>query len=94
MDGARAERITGPYEGFFVAAYAVESSGAFHGYAKICAGRPKDVWDCTACDKIAGPASTTPDDALVRAEECARYLVAELARGKTSPRYWQGLGSA
>jgi hypothetical protein len=94
MDGARAERITGPHEGFFVAAYAVESCGAFHGYAKICAGPPTDVWDCTACDKVAGPASPTPDDALARAEECARLLVDALARGQTTPRYWQGLGSA
>lgn len=77
----RIERITGPFNGFYVAAYAVECAGGFVGYAKICMGEPRDVWDCCAIDKVATPASTSRESAVLFAEQRARDLVRALTRG-------------
>lgn len=77
----RLERVTGPYAGFYVAAYTVEWNGAFYGYAKICVGLPQDVWDCNAFDKVTAPPSASPDGALLLAEQRARELVRALTRG-------------
>lgn len=77
----RLERISGPYAGFYVAAYAVECSGTFYGYAKICVIQPQDVWECMAFDKVTAPASTSPEVAVLLAEQRARDLVRALTRG-------------
>lgn len=77
----RLERISGPYAGFYVAAYAVECSGAFYGYAKICVVQPLDVWECIAFDKVTAPASTSPECAVLFAEQRARDLIRALTRG-------------
>lgn len=46
------ERITGPFLGHYVAAYAVPTEAGYVGYAKICSERPADVWLCEAMDKV------------------------------------------
>ena len=38
------ERITGPYMGFFIAAYTVENDTGHVGYAKVCPLEPDSVW--------------------------------------------------
>ena len=37
------ERITGPFKGYFIAAYTVESGDEFIGFAKICIAKPDSV---------------------------------------------------
>jgi hypothetical protein len=37
-------RISGPYRGYFVAAYTVAVRGGFIGYGKACAARPRAEW--------------------------------------------------
>lgn len=39
------ERISGPWRGYWVAAYTVEFDEHCVGYAKICLQRPDTVWD-------------------------------------------------
>lgn len=75
----RLERVTGPYCGFFVAAYAVESGGSFYGYAKICRRKPHDVWGCAAFDKVTAPASASAEGAVLLAERRARHIVRALS---------------
>lgn len=77
----RMERITGPFHGFFVAAYTVRTDEDFHGYAKICASRPKDPWACRPFLKVTtGMPMHSAEGALMLAEQKARDRIRELAR--------------
>lgn len=73
------ERISGPYEGFYIASYASESGGpspAFHACAKICRGKPANYWDAHCCAKIAGEQlHPTAHAAIAEAEALARKEV-------------------
>jgi hypothetical protein len=51
------ERITGPHQGFYIAAYASEtgaSAEGYLGYAKICRRRPESYWDANCLVKLCG----------------------------------------
>ena len=62
------ERITGPHDGHYVAAYSIQSDEGFYGYAKICLAPPGDVWLADACDKVAvGPCNS--EEAALKAVE-------------------------
>lgn len=39
------EHIIGPVHGHWFACYTVRDEAGYHGYAKVCAERPGDVWD-------------------------------------------------
>jgi hypothetical protein len=77
------ERISGPYNGFYIASYASESGGpspAFHAYAKICRGKPENYWDAHCCAKIAGEQlHLTAQAAIAEAELRAREQTGRLA---------------
>lgn len=81
----RIERVTGPFGAFYIAAYAVECAGVFFGYAKICLGEPRDLWECSAFDKVGAPPATTRESAVRFAEPRARALVRTLTRGTDIP---------
>jgi hypothetical protein len=70
------QRISGPYDGFYIATYASESGGpspAFHAYAKICRGKPENYWDAHCCAKIAVERlHPTARAAIAEAEDRAR----------------------
>jgi hypothetical protein len=69
------ERITGPFNGFFIASYACEAGGdspSYMGYSKICRGRPDNYWDAHCCAKVSGGRPYgTAQEALVEAERRA-----------------------
>jgi len=47
-----------PFQGYYVAAYAVPTVDGYLAFAKICSTEPNDVWQCKAVSKVAGaPAS-------------------------------------
>ena len=76
------ERISGPYNGFYIATYAGESSttASFFAYAKICRGKPANYWDAHCCAKV--PAITphpTAQAAIAEAEQRAREQTGALA---------------
>ncbi len=46
------ERISGPFKGYFIAAYTVESGNEFVGFAKICLVRPEATRGIDAQHKV------------------------------------------
>jgi hypothetical protein len=79
------ERISGPYKGYFIAAYTVQTDGHFVGYAKVCAEEPLNVWDCNSVEKLASaPGCHSELEAVAMAERKAREAIAEIL-GSTDP---------
>jgi hypothetical protein len=77
------ERISGPYNGFWIASYAGESGGpttSFFAYAKICRGKPENYWDAHCCAKVPGERlHPTAQSAIAEAETRAREQTGRLA---------------
>jgi hypothetical protein len=79
------ERISGPYKGYYIAAYTVGYCGLFTGYAKVCADPPHDVWSVTDVQKLITVAGFREEmEAIVAAERGAREAIAEI-HGNTAP---------
>ncbi|MBC5768319.1 hypothetical protein [Ramlibacter albus] len=82
------ERITGPYRGLYIAAYAcpVGEAGQFHGFAKVCGAQPLSYWEATqVVRKLSAPAwSATADEALAAAEEVAQMAIANRVPAKAA----------
>jgi hypothetical protein len=77
------EHITGPFHGFWLACYTVETpEGKFHAYAKICESRPSDVWEgCCAVHKVcAGPFDDAADAIHLLVQHTAAKLGKHAAR--------------
>ena len=73
------ERISGPYKGYYIAAYTVGSGEHFVGYAKICNAEPQDVWNAQAVEKLTSATGyRNEQDALAAAEKKARQAIAEV----------------
>lgn len=69
------ERITGPYLGYYVAAYSVSTDEGHLGFAKICPDPPADVWTCSPSDKLGIGPRASPHDALGDVELKARLFL-------------------
>jgi hypothetical protein len=79
------ERVSGPYKGYFIAAYAVDTGGQFVGYAKVCLEEPRNVWESAAVEKLASASGCRSElEAVVAAERKAREAIGELV-GSTDP---------
>ena len=73
------ERISGPYKGFFIAAYTVESDSGHVGYAKVCLMEPDSVWSADPVEKLTSATGfRTELEAIVAAERKARKDIAEM----------------
>ena len=73
------ERVSGPYKGYYIAAYTVGSGGTFAGYAKICASEPGNVWNAPTEERlISATGHRDEQEALVAAERQARQEIAEI----------------
>jgi hypothetical protein len=81
--GSTMERISGPFNGFYIATYAGESGGptpSFFAYAKICRGKPENYWDAHCCAKIPGEQlHPTAHAAISEAERRAREQTSRFA---------------
>jgi hypothetical protein len=75
------ERISGPYKGYFIAAYSVEAGTRFVGYAKVCAEEPDSVWKVDAVEKLTSATAQSELDAVSAAERKARRVIADLTSG-------------
>lgn len=74
------ERITGPYKGYFIAAYSVTTGDSHAGYAKISMEQPRSVWSVTEVEKlIRVSGGRTELEAVIEAERKARLAIAHLA---------------
>jgi hypothetical protein len=73
------ERISGPYKGYFIAAYTVGNEPNFVGYAKICITEPQDVWNAATVEKLLSATGfRTEQEAIAAAERKARHTIAEI----------------
>jgi hypothetical protein len=82
------ERISGPYRGYFIAAYSIEAGKQFVGYAKVCAEEPGSVWNVNVVEKLTSATAPSEPGAVVAAEQKARRAIADLTTGwdsTTSP---------
>lgn len=74
------DRVTGPFDGHFVASSASEvGQGRYLGFAKVCCARPASFWLATLCEQpgccahlCGGGLFDTPEAALASAELLAR----------------------
>lgn len=88
------ERISGPYKGYFIAAYTVAADNAFVGYAKVCMEEPTSVWSAVTVERLASAAGFRSElEAMTAAEQKARRIIADLTSGwdqSTSPGALEG----
>jgi hypothetical protein len=67
------EQVIGPVHGYYFACYTLLDAEGYHGYAKLCAERPLDVWDTPgATVKVASGPYAHPEQALVGVVSRAR----------------------
>jgi hypothetical protein len=72
------ERISGPYKGYYIAAYTVEAGSNFVGYAKVCVEEPESVWTANSVEKLTSASGCRSElEAVVAAEQKARQAIAE-----------------
>ncbi len=72
------DRVSGPYKGYYIAAYTVANGATFVGYAKICVTEPDNVWNAQSEKLTCAPGSRTEHEALVAAERKARQAIADM----------------
>lgn len=73
------ERISGPYKGYFIAAYTVETGDHFVGYAKVCMEEPDSVWNANSVEKLTSAAGCRTElEAVLAAEKKARQAIADI----------------
>ena len=86
------DRVTGPFDGYFVASSATEiGAGRYLGFAKVCCQRPGSFWLATLCEVpgccahlCGGGLFDTPDSALASAELLARNHIRTQVPGATA----------
>jgi hypothetical protein len=72
------ERISGPYKGYFIAAYTVEAGSNYVGYAKVCVEEPESVWTANSVEKLTSASGCRSElEAVLAAEQKARRAIAE-----------------
>jgi hypothetical protein len=73
------ERISGPYKGFFIAAYTVINDDQFIGYAKVCVEEPESVWNANSVAKLTSATGCRTElEAVAAAERKARHAIADM----------------
>lgn len=73
------EKIWGPVNGFYVAAYAApaQDAGRYCSYAKVCLRAPASYWEADCLFKLfAGERHTSPEAALLHARRLAAAKIA------------------
>lgn len=79
------ERISGPYKGFFIAAYTVENDSGYVGYAKVCMLEPDSVWNADPVEKLTSATGYRNElEAIVAAERKARRGIADMVGEPTT----------
>jgi hypothetical protein len=68
-------RVTGPYRGYFVAAYTVGARGGFVGYGTACTEKPAIAWRAKGVAQVASGAYDNELQALVAAEHKVRLEI-------------------
>jgi predicted RNase H-like HicB family nuclease len=73
------DRVTGPFDGHYVASSVTEIGGRYLGFAKVCCQRPSSFWLATLCEEpgccahlCGGGLFDTPEAALASAQSIAQ----------------------
>lgn len=73
------ERISGPYKGYYIAAYSVATDDHFVGYAKVCVEEPESVWNANSVAKLTSVTGCRTElEAVTAAEKKARGAIADI----------------
>ncbi len=75
---AAMHRISGPYRGYFVAAYTVQAKGGFVGYGRACMTRPAAAWRGQGTADVVSSVYASELQALVAAEHKVRLEIEQL----------------
>jgi hypothetical protein len=76
------ERISGPFKGFFIAAYSIVTGEEYVGYAKVCREQPDSVWSEAEVQKLTSVAGCRSEsEAVAAAEQKARAAIAQQLGG-------------
>ena len=71
-------RVSGPYRGYFVAAYTVSGKGGFVGYGTACVTRPTAAWRAQGTADVISSLYPNELQALVAAEHKVRLEIDQL----------------
>lgn len=71
-------RISGPYKGYFVAAYTCLVKGGFVGYGAPSATRPPEAWRAQAAADVVSSIYPGEEQALAAAEHKVRLEIEQL----------------
>lgn len=71
-------RVSGPYRGYFVAAYTVPGKDGFVGYGKACTTRPVRAWRAQGVADVVSSVYANELQALVAAEHKVRLEIDQL----------------
>ena len=71
-------RTTGPYRGYFVAAFTVQAKSGFVGYGSACVTRPTAAWRAKGTTDVISSIYPNELQALVAAEHKVRMEVDQL----------------
>jgi len=73
------DRVTGPFDGHYVASSATAIGGRYLGFAKVCCQRPRSFWLATLCEEpgccahlCGGGLFDTPEAAVASAQLMAQ----------------------
>jgi hypothetical protein len=70
------ERITGPYRGYFIAAYSVPQESRFAGHAWICTNKPESPQDARGVERVSSVGVYADQERAVQAaEHQARFVI-------------------
>jgi hypothetical protein len=73
-----AERVSGPWHGVFLGAYATELEGTFYGYVKLFAEMPEDFWSSPVVMKLGAGGHQCHAAAIDAAERKGMAAVEEM----------------
>jgi hypothetical protein len=93
------DRVTGPFEGHYVASSATDIGGRYLGFAKVCCQRPSSFWLATLCEEpgccahlCGGGLFDTPEAAVASAQLMAQnHLRSRAASGEPTAREREAL---
>jgi len=71
-------RVSGPYRGYYVAAYTVQAKGGFVAYGCACTTRPAVAWRARGTADVVSSLYDNELQALVAAEHKVRMEIAQL----------------
>jgi len=79
------ERVTGPYQGYFIAAFSSSVDGGYAGHALICTERPGDIRHARPLEMVSSVGEYPDAEKAVRAAEYQARCVIDGLRPNWDP---------